>query len=145
MIPYTVKIKEMTEGARLPEFKTPGASCMDVYAAKSVTIGSMKTVIVPCGFAMEMPLGMEGQLRPRSGLSLSGLMVSFGTIDQDYRGEVGAIVTNLTEDMRRVVSGDRIAQLAFCVARTEGARFSVVKHLSHTSRGDGGFGSTGRN
>lgn len=144
MITYTVKIKEMTAGAKLPEFKTSGASCMDVYAAKSVSVGSMKTVIIPCGFAVEIPPGMEGQLRPRSGLSLSGLMVSFGTIDSDYRGEVGAIATNLTDDLRRVIKGDRIAQLALCNARTPYARFSVVKHLSHTSRGEGGFGSTGK-
>lgn len=145
MSTYTVKIKEMTEGARLPEFKTRGASCMDVYAAKSVGIGSMVTAMVPCGFAIEIPTGMEGQLRPRSGLSLSGVMVAFGTIDCDYRGEVGAIVTNLTGNPCQIVKGDRIAQLALCSAITSQARFSVVKHLSHTSRGHGGFGSTGGN
>jgi dUTP pyrophosphatase len=144
LITYTVKIKEMEDGAKLPEFKTGGASCMDVYAAKSVIIGSMQTVLVPCGFAIEIPVGMEGQLRPRSGMSLSGLMVTLGTIDSDYRGEVGAIVTNLTGDMKRIIKGDRIAQLAICSSRTPYARFSVVKHLSHTQRGDGGFGSTGR-
>tara|TARA_R110000824_G_scaffold142175_2_gene309138 strand:+ start:153 stop:584 length:432 start_codon:yes stop_codon:yes gene_type:complete len=141
---YTVKIKPLSDTAKLPSFKSEGAAAMDVYAASSHTVPPMKTCVIPCGFALEAPGFIDVQLRPRSGLSKNGMLVSFGTIDPDYRGEVGVIITNISNESYDVKAGDRVAQLAMAENMARRVRFSVVEHLTETKRGEGGFGSTGR-
>lgn len=118
---------------------------MDVRAAANLTLGVGQTALVPTGFALELPDGIEAQLRPRSGLALKhGLTMlnSPATIDPDYRGEVGVILTNLGHEPFLVRRGERIAQIVF--ARFERVEVVEVEELSASERGHGGFGSTGR-
>jgi dUTP pyrophosphatase len=106
----------------------------------------MERCLVKTGLFLELPAGVEAQVRPRSGLALKkGITVlnSPGTIDADYRGEVGVILINLSKDKFSINPGDRIAQLVF--AKHEQADFQEVEVLSETDRGEGGFGSTGNN
>lgn len=142
-----VKIVLLKEG-KIPAFKTTGAACADCYARGTedflVTIPSFSTVIVPLGFKMEIPEGYYAEIRSRSGLSAKGINVAIGTIDCDYRGEVGAIVTNMSVEDFHVHGGDRIAQIMIKkIVKWHG--FLVGEDsLSSTERGTGGFGSTGR-
>lgn len=143
----TVKFLRLphSEGLELPAYQTGGSAGMDVRAAASVTLEVGRTVLVPTGFALELPDGIEAQLRPRSGLALKhGLTMlnSPATIDSDYRGEVGVILTNLGHEPFLVKRGERIAQIVF--ARFERVEVLEVKELSQSERGAGGFGSTGR-
>lgn len=141
-----VRVKKLREDAVIPEYKTPGAAGFDLVAAEDVTINAGETVTVPTGLAFEIPEGYELQIRPRSGLSLKTplrIANSPGTIDSDYRGEVKIIVTNTgqCDDYYNIYKGDRIAQgVIVPVMRAE---FKEVDELSETSRGYGGFGSTG--
>lgn len=132
----------------LPEYKTPGSAGMDLVAnlteKKELCPGGR--TLVPTGLFLEIPEGYEAQVRPRSGLALQhGITVlnSPGTIDADYRGEVGVILVNNTRyDFFTINPGDRIAQLVF--KKIEKAELIEVEELSETSRGKGGFGHTGR-
>jgi len=141
-----VKMVLLDEG-KIPAFKSTGAACADCYAKGSsdfmITIPSFSTTIVPLGFKMEIPKGYYAEIRPRSGLSAKGINVAIGTIDSDYRGEVGAIVTNMSVDDFQVHGGDRIAQIMIKkIVKWHG--FLVGEgSLSNTERGNGGFGSTG--
>ena len=117
---------------------------MDVRAADDLTLQVGETKLVPTGFALEIPTGFEVQLRPRSGLALKfGLTMlnSPATIDSDYRGEVGVILTNLGREPFEIKRGDRIAQMV--VARVECAEIVEVDELDESARGAGGFGHTG--
>jgi dUTP pyrophosphatase len=140
-----VRFVKLNPAARLPSYASPGAAGADLCAciAEPVIIPPLGRRRVPTGLAMELPLGFEGQVRPRSGLAdRCGLTVlnSPGTIDSDYRGEIEIILVNLGNDPVTVQNGDRIAQLVIAPALralfTEGT-------LTDTERGDGGFGSTG--
>jgi dUTP pyrophosphatase len=120
---------------------------VDLYAAveaeTAIAAGAWK--LVPTGIAVSIPEGYEGQVRPRSGLALKhgiGLLNSPGTIDADYRGEIGIILFNFSDKPFTIHRGDRIAQLVF--AKVERALFVKVESLSGTMRGPGGFGHTGR-
>jgi dUTP pyrophosphatase len=147
----TVKVK--TLGHFDPEFELPfyateGAAGADVRASipekKSITIKAGERVLIPTGLAMEIPLGYEVQVRPRSGLSLkSPLMIvnAPGTIDCDYRGEVNIIVGNFGNVDYVVEHGLRIAQLVLCPVTQ--AKYVTADSLGETQRGAGGFGSTG--
>lgn len=137
-----VKIK-LVEGGRIPEYKTDGSSGADCYSRVNDKIRPGETKIIPLGFAVEIPEGYEMQIRPRSGLTSKGKLSIIGTIDSDYRGEVGAIIYNSSEDEFVVSSGDRISQAI--ISPVIKANFNVVEKLSETSRGSGGFGSTGKN
>jgi len=135
------------EGLSLPEPATPGSSGVDLCAAVSsdLVIGPGERVLVPSGFAIELPEGYEAQVRPRSGLALRhGLTLpnAPGTIDSDYRGEIKVILMNLGEADFTVRRGDRIAQLV--VAPVTRINWSEAVDLDETLRGDGGFGHTGR-
>lgn len=133
------------EGLELPSYQTSGSAGMDVRAAANLTLEVGQTALVPTGFALELPDGIEAQLRPRSGLALHhGLTMlnSPATIDPDYRGEVGVILTNLGQKPFEVKRGERIAQMVF--ARFERVETQQVEELSNSERGAGGFGSTGR-
>lgn len=125
----------------LPAYATAAASGLDLRAAADAAIAPGSVVRIPTGIALEIPEGYEGQVRPRSGMSLRGLPAILGTIDSDYRGEVGVLLHNLRPWPMHVSRGDRIAQLVIVpVARV---RVVEVDELSETDRGDGGFGSTG--
>ena len=136
------------EGLPLPTYHSEHAAGLDVVAGvpadAPVELAPGARALIPTGFALELPAGYEAQLRPRSGLALkSGVTVlnSPGTIDADYRGEVKVLLVNLGAESFVVRRGERIAQLV--VTRVEHVRIEPVSELGGTSRGDGGFGSTG--
>jgi dUTP pyrophosphatase len=133
----------------LPKYETIASAGMDIRAHIAEDIGVRLypniPVVVKTGLFMELPVGYEAQVRPRSGLAAKyGITVlnSPGTIDADYRGEIGVILINLSKETRVIMAGDRIAQLVF--AKFEQANFEEVEVLSTTERGEGGFGSTGK-
>ena len=129
----------------LPTRATPHAAGFDVRSAAPVELAPGQIALVPTGLVMELPEGIECQVRPRSGLALKHgitLTNSPGTIDPDYRGELGIILQNLGSAPVRLERGERIAQLVF--ARFETPRIEETSALAASSRGDGGFGSTGR-
>ena len=135
-----------SEGLPIPHYQTEHSAGVDLYAAVDaeavIQAGTWK--LIPTGIAIAIPAGYEGQVRPRSGLALKhgiGMLNSPGTIDADYRGEVGIILFNFSEAAFTVRRGDRIAQLVF--ARLEKATLVQVDTLSKTVRGAGGFGHTG--
>jgi dUTP pyrophosphatase len=148
-LPYKI-IRHPGPAISAPAYKTDGASGMDLHALEGTVIRPGATVRIPLGFAIELPAGFEAQIRPRSNLSAQGILCHFGTIDQDYRGELAAVLTNTRQDSGwpskrpsyEVKAGDRIAQLV--VAPVERVRIVRVEELSETGRGSGGFGSTGR-
>lgn len=133
----------------LPNYETVNSAGMDLRAYLpdgQIVIKSMQRVLVPTGLFMEIPVGYEGQVRPRSGLAIkSGITVlnSPGTIDADYRGEIKVILINLSDTDFVINSGDRIAQLI--IAKCEQMEVVEVESLSETERGAGGFGHTGKN
>jgi dUTP pyrophosphatase len=136
-------------GLELPKQQTTGAAGVDLLAAlgssEVVTMAPGARAIVPCGFAMALPPGYEAQVRPRSGLAARhGVTVlnAPGTIDADYRGEVKVILVNHGRDPFEIRRGDRIAQMV--VAPVSAVTFSETEALDGTTRGAGGFGSTGR-
>lgn len=137
------------EGLPLPRAQTDGAAGMDLVAAlpedAPVTLAPRERIAVPTGLELAIPPGYEGQVRPRSGLAFKhGLTVvnAPGTIDSDYRGEVKVLLINLGADPVEVARGERIAQLV--IAPVTVADLITVEKLDETTRGIGGFGSTGR-
>jgi dUTP pyrophosphatase len=131
----------------MPAYATAGAAGFDLRAniEESITLKNGERKLVPTGLFMAIPVGYEGQVRPRSGLAFKqGLTVlnTPGTIDSDYRGEVGVILINLSGDEQVINPGDRIAQMVF--AKHETAIIESVESLDSTERGEGGFGSTGK-
>ena len=141
-----IKIVRLHPLAMLPSYATAHAAGMDVAACLEapISVAPFSTALIPTGFALELPLGYEAQLRPRSGLALRS-MISLpntpATIDADYRGEVKVILINYGKEPFTVQHGDRIAQMV--VARVEQVEFEEVTALSSTARGEGGFGHTG--
>jgi len=130
----------------LPDYETLASAGMDLRAnlTTSVVLQPMERTIVKTGLFLELPIGYEAQVRPRSGLAAKkGITVlnAPGTVDADYRGEVGVILINLSTEAFTIEHGERIAQLV--VAKHERAEWHLVEELSETSRGAGGFGSTG--
>lgn len=132
----------------IPEYKSDGAAGMDIRALLprgSCIIFPGQIELIPTGISLELPKGYEAQVRARSGLSTKhgiGIVSGVGTIDSDYRGEIGVPLINWGAEPFTVNDGDRIAQLV--VARCEKVEFVVVDELTETERGTGGFGSTGR-
>jgi len=134
------------EGVPLPKYMSHSASGMDLYAAVDgeVTLKPGERKLIPTGFKMALPEGHEAQVRPRSGLAIkNGISVlnTPGTIDEDYRGEVGVILVNHGNEDFRIKRGDRIAQMV--INKIEQADIEEVKSLSETHRNSGGFGHTG--
>lgn len=130
----------------LPEYKTIGSSGMDLLSnnEEPITIHPMERQLVPTGLFLEIPLGYEGQVRARSGLSIKNgitLVNCVGTIDSDYRGELKIPIINLGDQPFEIKKGDRIAQLI--VTKYEQVLWEVTKEIEESSRGHGGFGSTG--
>ncbi|GIN10187.1 deoxyuridine 5'-triphosphate nucleotidohydrolase [Shouchella clausii] len=166
MTNINVKVKRLHPDAVLPRLATEGSAGFDLYAAEDDIIEPGETVVIETGLAFELPPGYEMQIRPRSGItSKTKLRVQLGTVDADYRGEVGVIVDNTSTDTwsnasRRIdnaydestrnktsgyiiKSGDRIAQAV--IQRLPSVEFTEVESLGDTERGAGGFGSTGIN
>ena len=140
-----VAIASLSPGAQLPAYQSAGAAAMDLHASEGpITLAPGEFQAIPCGVAVAIPQGFEGQVRPRSGLaSRHGVTVlnAPGTIDSDYRGEVKVVLINHGRAPFDVTPGMRIAQLVIApVARVE---WEPVEALSETARGAGGFGHTG--
>jgi dUTP pyrophosphatase len=130
----------------LPQYETQASAGVDLRAflPQPIVLKPMERVLIPTGLYLELPLGVEAQVRSRSGLALKkGIAVlnAPGTVDADYRGEVGVILINLSKEDFPIQDGDRIAQLV--LARHERASWQLVEELSSSDRGTGGFGSTG--
>ena len=140
-----VEIKLMHEDAVIPRYESDGAAGFDFSILEDVDVYPGRTYILKTGLAFAIPHGFELQIRPRSGTSFkTSLRIanSPGTIDSDYRGEVGIIVENIGEYSIKLENGDRIAQGV--IAPVVQGAFKVVEDLSETVRGSGGFGSTGK-
>lgn len=142
-----VKIKIVNRGRQqLPAYATELSAGMDLRANidESITLKPMERRIIPTGLYMALPPGYEAQVRPRSGLAFKhGITVlnSPGTIDADYRGEIGVLLVNLSNEPFVITEGERIAQMV--IARHEQGQFEVVDELDQTERGEGGYGHTG--
>jgi dUTP pyrophosphatase len=141
----TIKIINKSQH-ELPNYETIASAGMDLRANLSdpITLKSLERTIVKTGLFIELPIGYEAQVRPRSGLAAKkGITVlnSPGTVDADYRGEIGVILVNLSHEDFIIENGERIAQLI--IAKHERANWVEVQELTETSRGEGGFGSTG--
>lgn len=143
-MPQSLNVQRLRASALVPKRATEEASGLDLYAftdGAKLTITSVPQ-LVPTGIALEVPAGLDVQVRPRSGLSLRGVMVPVGTIDSDYRGEVFVTMYLVGEREPHVVNdGDRIAQLV--VGRLADVDVVEVEEVSETGRGAGGHGSTG--
>lgn len=131
---------------KLPNYETLASAGMDLRAniSEAITLQPLERAIVKTGLFLELPIGFEAQVRPRSGLAAkNGVTVlnSPGTIDADYRGEIGVILVNLSNQVFKIENGERIAQMI--IAKHERAEWIEVEEISITSRGTGGFGSTG--
>jgi dUTP pyrophosphatase len=144
MISISIRNQSSNE---LPEYATAGAAGLDIRAhlSEAITLQPLERRLIPTGLFLEIPLGYEVQIRPRSGLAFKhGITVlnSPGTIDSDYRGEVGVLLINLSNEAFVIENGERVAQMV--VAAHEQASWKEVSELSDTDRGAGGFGSTGK-
>lgn len=142
-----LKIEKLPHNNILPEYKTEGAAGMDLCAAISVPmeLKPLERKLVPTGLKIELEHGYEAQVRPRSGLSIKHgitLINCVGTIDEDYRGEVCVPIVNISNETYTIQPDERIAQMV--IARVEQAKLEVVTELTETTRGEGGFGSTGK-
>lgn len=131
----------------LPQYATALSAGLDLRAnlEEDITLQPMERRLVPTGLSIALPESYEAQVRPRSGLALKHgitLLNTPGTIDADYRGEIGVIMVNLSDTPFNIADGDRIAQLV--IARYEQAEWEAVEALDSTERGDGGFGHTGK-
>ncbi len=132
----------------LPAYSTEMSAGMDIRAnlSEPVTLKPLERKLIPTGLYVEIPKGYEAQIRPRSGLALKkGITVlnTPGTIDADYRGEIGIILINLSQDDFVIENGERICQMV--IASHETVQWSLVQELEETERGSGGFGHTGKN
>ena len=135
------------EGVALPKYETAGSAGMDIRAniAEPITLGSLERVLIPTGIKMAIPEGYEVQVRPRSGLALKhgiSMANAIGTIDSDYRGEIGVILINLSKESYTIQPQERIGQIV--LNKVEQIEFEVVTSLESTERGEGGFGHTGK-
>jgi dUTP pyrophosphatase len=141
-----IKIINTSEHA-LPQYETAHAAGMDLRAAitEEIILKPLQRLLVPTGLFIELPVGYEAQIRPRSGLAYKhgiSIVNSPGTIDADYRGEIKVLLVNLSDTDFKIVNGDRIAQMV--VAKHETVSWQAVEELGETARGEGGYGHTGK-
>ncbi len=141
-----IRIKNTSKHAE-PQYSTPHSAGMDLRANlnENIVLKPLQRELIPTGLFIELPVGYEAQVRPRSGLAIKhGVTVlnSPGTIDADYRGEIKVILINLSNSEFIIQDGERIAQLI--ISKHESAEWQVVESLEDTVRGEGGFGSTGK-
>ncbi|MBC7565961.1 MAG: dUTP diphosphatase [Pedobacter sp.] len=143
-----MNIKIINKSAHaLPQYETAHAAGMDMRAfiESEITIKPLQRILVPTGLHIELPVGYEAQIRPRSGLAYKhgiSIVNSPGTIDADYRGEIKVLLVNLSDANFVVKDGDRIAQMV--IAKHETIAWEAVESLSDTARGEGGYGHTGK-
>ncbi|MCX2586191.1 dUTP diphosphatase [Pedobacter sp. MR22-3] len=142
----TIKIINKSEHP-LPQYETAHAAGMDLRAsiAAEITLKPLQRALIPTGLFMELPVGFEAQIRPRSGLAYKhgiSIVNSPGTIDADYRGELKVLLVNLSDTDFKIANGDRIAQMV--VAKHETVQWQAVEALEETARGEGGYGHTGK-
>ena len=141
-----MKIKIKSTGGVLPAYETEGSAGMDLRAMldEPVVLGPGQRKLIPTGLSIELPVGYEAQIRARSGLAVKkgiGLVNGIGTIDSDYRGDIGVILINWGDEDFVIENGDRIAQMV--IAKYERVEWETADDLSATERGSGGFGHTG--
>ncbi len=141
-----IKIAKINSAAILPEYQSAHAAGLDIHACLSEpkTLQPMERAMIPTGLTVELPEGYEMQIRARSGLSIKHgitMVNGIGTIDADYRGEIGVLLINLSQEPFTIEPGMRIAQMV--IAKYEKIRWLEAEELSETERGKGGFGSTG--
>ena len=142
-----LKVKIVNKGTQqIPEYATPQSAGMDLRAniEKPILLKSLDRALIPTGLHIALPEGYEAQIRPRSGLAIKHGITCLntpGTIDSDYRGDVGVELVNLSREDFVVNPGERIAQMIIC--KHEHAEWDVVEELDETERGEGGFGHTG--
>ena len=134
-------------GHPLPQYETAHAAGMDLRASitAEITLRPLERQLIPTGLFIELPVGFEAQIRPRSGLAYKhgiSIVNSPGTIDADYRGEIKVLLVNLSDTDFKIVNGDRIAQMV--VAKHETVQWQTVETLGETLRGEGGYGHTGK-
>jgi dUTP pyrophosphatase len=146
MSKISIRLKKLSNNVSLPQYATEGASGMDITAgmAEPVVLKPLERKLIPSGFIIELPVGYEAQIRPRSGMSIKHgitLVNCVGTIDEDYRGEVCIPIINLSNEEYTINPGDRIAQMV--IAPVTKANLDVVCEVGATQRNTGGFGSTG--
>lgn len=148
LTPNKMEIKIInTSGHPLPQYETAHAAGMDLRVAitEEITLKPLQRLLVPTGLFIELPVGYEAQIRPRSGLAYKhgiSIVNSPGTIDADYRGEIKVLLVNLSDTDFKIVNGDRIAQMV--VAKHETVSWQPVTALGETARGEGGYGHTGK-
>lgn len=146
----TIKVKIINKSHHpLPAYATPGSAGMDVRAflpAGAVTLGPLERALIPTGLYMQLPHGYECQIRPRSGLAIKhgiSLVNTPGTVDSDYRGEIGVIVVNLSNEPFTIADGERVCQMV--ITRYTRVDWESTDRIDQTERGDGAFGHTGTN
>ncbi|MCB0712253.1 MAG: dUTP diphosphatase [Ignavibacteriae bacterium] len=142
-----IRIREGFDDLPLPSYATDGAAGMDLRAAvdRPITLAPGERASVPTGIAIALPRGFECQVRPRSGLAMKhgiSMVNNPGTVDEDYRGEIGVLLINHGEEPFTIERGERIAQIV--IARYERITWEMVGELPESNRGSGGFGSTGK-
>lgn len=142
-----VNIKKLSENAVIPQYATEQSAGQDLHAVleEPVTLRSLERKLIKTDLAIALPIGYKADVRPRSGLALKhGVTVlnTPGTIDADYRGNIGVILVNLSSEPFTINNGERIAQLV--ISKYEKVEWNKVEELSETDRGSGGFGSTGK-
>lgn len=142
-----VDIKKLSEAAVIPQYATEQSAGQDLHAVleEPVTLRSLERKLIKTDLAIALPIGYKADVRPRSGLALKhGITVlnTPGTIDADYRGNIGVILVNLSSEPFTINNGERIAQLV--ISKYEKVEWNEVEELSETDRGSGGFGSTGK-
>lgn len=142
-----VDIKKLSENAVIPQYATEQSAGQDLHAVleEPVTLRSLERKLIKTDLAIALPIGYKADVRPRSGLALKhGITVlnTPGTIDADYRGNIGVILVNLSSEPFTINNGERIAQLV--ISKYERVEWNEVEELSETDRGSGGFGSTGK-
>lgn len=142
-----LKVKIVNKGTqKIPAYATPQSAGVDLRANidKPILLQSLDRVLIPTGLHIALPEGYEAQIRPRSGLAIKHGITCLntpGTIDSDYRGDIGVILVNLSKEDFVVQPGDRIAQMV--ISNFEQAEWNLVEELDETERGDGGYGHTG--
>jgi dUTP pyrophosphatase len=139
-----IKIKKIKENAIVPKYAHHGDAGVDLYSTEDYILKPGERTLVSTGIAISIPPGHEAQVRPKSGLALKhgiSIVNTPGTVDCEYRGEIGVIAINLGQEDFKIEKGNKIAQMVF--NKIEEADFEEVEELDDTTRGDGGFGSTG--
>jgi dUTP pyrophosphatase len=140
-----VKIKKIKESAILPKYAHEGDAGVDLYSTKEYALKPGERTLVSTGISIAIPLGYEAQVRPKSGLALKhgiSIVNTPGTIDAGYRGEIGVIIINHGQEDYTIEKGKKVAQMVF--NKIEAVNFEEVEDLDDTTRGEGGFGSTGQ-